>query len=46
LFSKEWLYHDPVVSETGIGKPLFKASSGGQIDMLREPEEITQSEFQ
>ena len=40
---------NPVVlmgAETGMGKPLFTASEGGQIDILRESEEITQSEFQ
>ena len=34
-----------MVAETGMGKPPFKASEGGQIDMLRELEEVTQSEF-
>jgi hypothetical protein len=29
-----------------MGKPPFTASDGGQIDILRELEEITQSEFQ
>jgi hypothetical protein len=28
-----------------MGKPLFKASDGGQIDMLGEKEDVTQSEF-
>ena len=36
---------NPVVAKTAMGKPLFKASDGGQIDMLREWEDITQSEF-
>jgi hypothetical protein len=36
---------DPVVAETAIGKPLFKASEGGRIDILREWEDITQSEL-
>jgi len=36
----------PIVAETGIGKPPFKASDGGQIDMLRELEEITTGELQ
>jgi hypothetical protein len=35
-----------VVAETGMGKPPFTASDGGQIDILREWEEIIQSEFQ
>jgi hypothetical protein len=29
-----------------MGKPPFNASDGGQIDILRELEEIAQSEFQ
>ncbi len=29
-----------------MGKPPFTASGGGYIDILRELEEITQSEFQ
>ena len=37
---------NPVVAETGMGKPPFKASEGGRIDILREWEEITQSELQ
>jgi hypothetical protein len=37
---------DPVFAETGMGKPPFTSSEGGQIDILRELEEITQSEFQ
>jgi hypothetical protein len=37
---------DPAVAETGMGKPPFKASDGGQIDMLRELEEITPGELQ
>ncbi len=37
---------NPVVAETGMGKPPFMASDGGLIDRLRELEEITQSEFQ
>jgi hypothetical protein len=36
---------NPVVAKTAMGKPLFKASDGGQNDMLREWEDITQSEF-
>jgi hypothetical protein len=34
-----------VVAETGMGKPPFKASEGGRIGILRELEEITQSEL-
>ena len=37
---------NPVVAETAMGKPPFKASDGGLIDRLRELEEITQNEFQ
>jgi hypothetical protein len=29
-----------------MGKPLSKPSEGGQIDILRELEEVTQSELQ
>ena len=29
-----------------MGKPLFKASEGGRIDILREWEDITESELQ
>jgi hypothetical protein len=36
----------PPVAETAMGKPLFKTSDGGQIDILREWEDITQSELQ
>ncbi len=36
---------NPVVAKTAVGKPLFKASDGGQIDILREWEDITQSEL-
>ena len=42
-------YSDPLnpgVAETAMGKPPFKASEGGRIDILREWEEITQSELQ
>jgi hypothetical protein len=35
----------PVIAETGMGKPPSMASEGGPIDILRELEEITQSEF-
>jgi len=31
----------PEVAEAGMGKPPFKASDGGQIDILRELEETT-----
>jgi len=34
----------PKVAETGMGKPLFKASEGGRFDILWALEEITQSE--
>jgi hypothetical protein len=34
------------VAETAMGKPPFKASDGGQMDILREGEEVTQSELQ
>ena len=36
---------NPVVAETGMGKPPFTASDGGQIDILRELGEVTQSEL-
>jgi hypothetical protein len=29
-----------------MGKPLFKASDGGQIDIVGEREDVTQSELQ
>jgi len=29
-----------------MGKPLFKASDGGQIDILREGEDVTKGELQ
>jgi hypothetical protein len=29
-----------------MGKPLFKASDGGQIDIVGERDEVTQSEIQ
>jgi hypothetical protein len=35
----------PVVAKTDTGKPLFKASEGGRIDILREWEDITESEL-
>ena len=34
------------VAETARGKPLFNASDGGQIDILREGVDLTQSELQ
>ena len=34
------------VAETVMGKPLFKASEGGQIDFLGEWEDITEGELQ
>ena len=34
------------VAETAMGKPLFNASDGGQIDILREGEDVTQGELQ
>jgi hypothetical protein len=37
---------DLPVAEAATGKPLFNASDGGQIDILREGEDITQSELQ
>ena len=36
---------DVAVAETAMGKQLFKASDGGQIDILREGEDVTQSEL-
>jgi hypothetical protein len=29
-----------------MGKPLFKASDGGQIDIVREREDVTEGEVQ
>ena len=37
---------NPVVVKTAMGKPLFKASEGGRIDILKEWAGITQSELQ
>jgi hypothetical protein len=34
------------VAETAMGKPLFKASQGGWIDILGEREDVTQSEIE
>ena len=39
-------YVNPAVAKTDTGKPLFKASDGGRIDILREWEDITQRELQ
>jgi hypothetical protein len=37
---------NPVVAKTDMDKPLSMASDGGQIDILREREDITESELQ
>ena len=37
---------NPVGAQTAMGKPLFKASEGGRIDILREWEDITEGEPQ
>jgi hypothetical protein len=37
---------NPVVAETNPGTPLFKASDGGQIEILREWKNVTESELQ
>ncbi len=34
------------VAETAMGKLLFKASDGGQIDIVREREDVTKGELQ
>ena len=34
------------LQRAGTGKPLFKASEGGQIDILREWKDITEAELQ
>jgi hypothetical protein len=36
----------PVAAKTPMGKPLFKTSEGGRINILREWEGINQSELQ
>jgi hypothetical protein len=36
----------PVVAKTDMGKPLFKASDGGRVDILRQLEDATESELQ
>jgi hypothetical protein len=33
-------------AKTAMGKPLFKASDGGRIDILRQWEDVTESELQ
>jgi len=33
-------------AEMAMGKPPFKASDGGQIDILKKLGEVTQGEFQ
>jgi len=33
-------------AETAMGKPLFKASEGGDCDVLGETEDVTKSEVQ
>jgi hypothetical protein len=35
-----------VVAKTGMGKPLFKASDGGRVDILRHSQDATESELQ
>ena len=37
---------NPVVAKTDMGKPLFKASDSGQIDILRQSAFATESELQ
>jgi len=34
------------VAQTAIGKPLFKASEGGRVDILREREDTTRGEVE
>ena len=34
------------VAQTAMGKPLFKASEGGDFDILGEREDVTKSEVQ
>jgi hypothetical protein len=36
---------NPVVAKTTMGKSLFKASEGGQFDIIRAWEDITESEL-
>jgi len=40
------LYIYPVAAKTAPGKPLFKASDGVRIDILREWEGVTERELQ
>jgi hypothetical protein len=35
-----------MVTEIDMGKPLFKAPDGGRIDILREGEDVAESEVQ
>jgi len=35
---------NPIVAETDMGNPLFKAPEGGRFDILRVWEDITESE--
>jgi len=35
----------PAIAGTDLDKPLFKASNGGRIDILREWEDVTESEL-
>ena len=42
---RRWIV-DPVVAKTDMGKPLFKASDGGRIDILGEWDDATKSELQ
>ena len=46
MLIKESIIVNLNVAETAMGKPLFKASDGGQIDILREGEDVTQGELQ
>ncbi len=46
FFSTVEVYLYPPVAETAMGKPLFKASDGGQIDIVREREDVTKGELQ
>jgi hypothetical protein len=36
---------NPPAANAAMGKPIFKASDGGQIDMLGEREDVTKSEL-
>jgi hypothetical protein len=35
-----------VVAKTDMGKPLFKASDGDRVDILRQLKDATESELQ